>query len=195
MATSEIGRQKIDQLIADEFGVNADYVSELLAQFERDRSSVDDEWRSFFDELLGTGEAAAEVRSSGPAAQTPAIKGAGPGPINTAPGAIHATYQWGNEAKPSEQAAPPAPAPPIHASAAPVATEGEPVERIPIRGPALRIAENMEASLSVPTATSQRPTRQMRHFLCGQAVRTQRRRHQLISLHFPTCGLSSFLSS
>ena len=156
MATSEIGRQNIDQLIADEFGVNADYVSELLAQFERDRSSVDDEWRSFFDELLGTGEAAAEVRSSGPAAQTPAIKGAGPGPINTAPGAIHATYQWGNEAKPSEQAAPPAPAPPIHASAATVATEGEPVERIPIRGPALRIAENMEASLSVPTATSQR---------------------------------------
>jgi pyruvate/2-oxoglutarate dehydrogenase complex dihydrolipoamide acyltransferase (E2) component len=28
-------------------------------------------------------------------------------------------------------------------------------ERIPIRGPALRIAENMEASLAVPTATSQ----------------------------------------
>jgi 2-oxoglutarate dehydrogenase E1 component len=32
----------------------------------------------------------------------------------------------------------------------------EAVERIPIRGPALRIAENMEASLAVPTATSQR---------------------------------------
>ena len=54
-------------------------------------------------------------------------------------------------------AAAPAPAAPV----APAAREGEALagaaeERAPIRGAALKIAENMEASLGVPTATSQR---------------------------------------
>jgi 2-oxoglutarate dehydrogenase E1 component len=56
--------------------------------------------------------------------------------------------------------APAAPAPPREAPRPPVpavplgpAVEGE---RLPIRGGALRIAENMEASLAVPTATTQR---------------------------------------
>jgi 2-oxoglutarate dehydrogenase complex dehydrogenase (E1) component-like enzyme len=74
MATSEVKRQGIDQLIADEFGVNADYVSELLVQFERDRSSVDDEWRSFFDELLADGRVSGEVEIVGPAAHPAATE-------------------------------------------------------------------------------------------------------------------------
>ena len=58
---------------------------------------------------------------------------------------------------PERPAAPPAPAPPVAAPApaqprAPRA--GETPE--PLRGAALRVAENMEASLGVPTATSQR---------------------------------------
>ncbi len=59
-------------------------------------------------------------------------------------------------------AAPPAPAPPAAAppaaplAAAPAPGRVEDGERVPIRGAALRIAENMEASLGVPTATSQR---------------------------------------
>ena len=44
----------------------------------------------------------------------------------------------------------PAPAP----APAPVAETG--AEAIPLRGPALKIVENMERSLSVPTATSER---------------------------------------
>ena len=59
--TTRISQPELDQLIADEFGVNADYVSELLAQFERDRSSVDDEWRLFFEGLLSNGSAATEA--------------------------------------------------------------------------------------------------------------------------------------
>jgi 2-oxoglutarate decarboxylase len=47
----------------------------------------------------------------------------------------------------------PAPAPRVAESPAAAPIEGE---RTPIRGAALRIAENMEASLRVPTATSQR---------------------------------------
>ncbi|HLF84233.1 MAG TPA: multifunctional oxoglutarate decarboxylase/oxoglutarate dehydrogenase thiamine pyrophosphate-binding subunit/dihydrolipoyllysine-residue succinyltransferase subunit, partial [Blastocatellia bacterium] len=76
-----------------------------------------------------------------------------------APGAIQATYEWGREAAaPARESAqePVAPAPAAQPQAAIVAAETEAVERIPIRGPALRVAENMEASLAVPTATSQR---------------------------------------
>ena len=160
MKPSETRVQEIDQMIADEFGVNADYVSELLAQFERDRSSVDDEWRSFFDELLTNGRVVTEAR---PAAQAEpaAIERAQPASVRVASDAIQATYEWGREAaKPAresaQEAAAPAPAPPAQPKAAAVAAEAETVERIPIRGPALRIAENMEASLAVPTATSQR---------------------------------------
>ena len=158
MATSEIERKGIDQLIADEFGVNADYVSELLAQFERDRSSVDDEWRSFFDELLADRRIVPEVKSVAPAIEPAASEKTEP--AFTQPDAIQATYEWGREtAKPAES--PLATPPPVAPSAAqpavaPMAAEAETVERIPIRGPALRIAENMEASLAVPTATSQR---------------------------------------
>ncbi len=54
-------------------------------------------------------------------------------------------------AKPAK-ARPPAPA----QSPSSAATSQAGFERIPIRGPALKIVENMEASLAVPTATSQR---------------------------------------
>ena len=60
MSTTQISQTEIDQLIADEFGVNADYVSELLKQFEHDRTSVDQEWSSFFEELLSNGRVGTE---------------------------------------------------------------------------------------------------------------------------------------
>ncbi|HTO75312.1 MAG TPA: multifunctional oxoglutarate decarboxylase/oxoglutarate dehydrogenase thiamine pyrophosphate-binding subunit/dihydrolipoyllysine-residue succinyltransferase subunit [Thermoanaerobaculia bacterium] len=55
---------------------------------------------------------------------------------------------------PRAPAAAPGPAPSPLPAAAAAAIPGD--DRAPIRGAALRIAENMEASLSVPTATSQR---------------------------------------
>jgi multifunctional 2-oxoglutarate metabolism enzyme len=55
---------------------------------------------------------------------------------------------------PAPAAASPAAAAPVAAAAAPQGPPGE--ERSPIRGAALKIAQNMEASLGVPTATSQR---------------------------------------
>ena len=51
--TKQIKRDQLDQLIADEFGVNATYVIDLLQQFERDPLSLDLEWRIYFTELLG----------------------------------------------------------------------------------------------------------------------------------------------
>jgi len=143
MATRPITQIERDQLIADEFGVNADYVSELFQQFERDPASVDDQWRSLFDELLRNGRVVTEATPPAPEDRTSPNDG---GALSS--GVTQAAYDW------STKAATPSPAasPPLKPSPAP-----EPgVERIPIRGPALRIAENMEASLAVPTATSQR---------------------------------------
>jgi 2-oxoglutarate decarboxylase len=151
MATPNLSQSERDQLIADEFGVNADYVSDLLSQFERDPSSVDEEWRAFFDELTTNGRVAPE----GPQAAQSGPEGAS---------LIQPTYVWGEKDDGTTpipgDAAPAAPTltlTPAAASSVPSQSlEAELIERIPIRGPALRIAENMEASLAVPTATSQR---------------------------------------
>ncbi|HKD11400.1 MAG TPA: multifunctional oxoglutarate decarboxylase/oxoglutarate dehydrogenase thiamine pyrophosphate-binding subunit/dihydrolipoyllysine-residue succinyltransferase subunit [Thermoanaerobaculia bacterium] len=124
-----------EDLIA-EFGENATYVADLLARFRANPEAVDEEWREFFRERLGEPpvaesgrrEAAGEAPSSTARARAAAAGGSAPSP-----------------ARPS--AAEPAAAPRELRA-------GE--ERDPIRGAALRIAENMEASLQVPTATSQR---------------------------------------
>src|SRR5262249_12614829 len=114
------------------FGANATYVETLLARFRSDPSLVDESWRAYFEELLGNGQPTA-------VSEPPAVTG---GP---AIDALRQTTGDGGAAaavKKSEPAATPATQPGI--------------EAIPIRGAALKIVENMEASLAVPTATSQR---------------------------------------
>jgi multifunctional 2-oxoglutarate metabolism enzyme len=155
--TGQMTEAELDELIAEEFGVNADYVSELLLQYTRNPRSVDEEWRGYFAELLSNGQMPGEHAGNGATAQAPP-----PAPPTepVSSTVMHADYNWGTPAvtsspSPAATAPPaPAPAPPAaHSTAAPVP---ESAERLPIRGPALRIAENMEASLAVPTATSQR---------------------------------------
>src|SRR6185436_7998233 len=153
MTTSrQMTEAELDQLIADEFGVNADYVSELLRLFERNPAAVDEEWSEYFRELRdGNGMPQANDPVAGPQT-TPPPPASG----------LQPTYSW---AQPSTQsptpvatqsASQPATQPAAPAEPSPAAVASEEVERIPIRGPALRLAENMQASLSVPTATSQR---------------------------------------
>jgi 2-oxoglutarate decarboxylase len=180
--TMHKNRAELDQLIADEFGVNADYVSELLHQFEQNPEALDQEWRAYFDDLLSNGYAPTDGNTPTAAVQ--------PSPVQPASSALQPTYDWGVQAAtPTPQAAPkevPAPSPstaqapaaqapavqapaiqppaiqapavqaPPVAATQPVAPQPATAERLAIRGPALRIAENMEASLAVPTATSQR---------------------------------------
>ncbi|HET9532204.1 MAG TPA: 2-oxo acid dehydrogenase subunit E2, partial [Blastocatellia bacterium] len=125
-------RQQIafDQIIEDEFGINADYVIGLLEQFEQNPASVGEEWRDYFYELTGAAEPAPAEQATAPAeAAQPAERPA----AQPAPGAA---------SEPSAQ--------PVQPRAA------EAADRLPLRGAALKIAENMEASLQVPTATSQR---------------------------------------
>jgi 2-oxoglutarate dehydrogenase E1 component len=46
-----------------DFGVNAGLVSELAGMYLHDRNSVDEQWRAYFDALIGGGEAAVPARA------------------------------------------------------------------------------------------------------------------------------------
>ena len=121
------------EVIAENFGANATYVETLLARFRSDPSLVDESWRAYFEELLGNGQPAAH--STAPTAQatrTEVATSSGDGSATTTAPAIK-----------SEPPATPA-------------SQQPGTEAVPIRGAALKIVENMEASLAVPTATSQR---------------------------------------
>ena len=122
----------ISELIAENFGANSTYVEGLLARWQSDPTLVDESWRTYFEELVGPNGDQAIVASS-PSASDPQETAVSDGGAAVAP------------------AKKPKPAPPAAPSAASV--QGE---VLPIRGAALKIVENMEASLAVPTATSQR---------------------------------------
>ena len=159
--TRRITEAELDQLIADEFGVNADYVSELLRQFEGNPATVDEEWSTYFRDLLsgnglaGSAQAAPEASSQPAGGLQPTYNWAQPQP---SPQSQHSQSQHSIDTQPAPQpvASSQAATPAKPAEAASDAAAQEQAERIPIRGPALRLAQNMEASLAVPTATSQR---------------------------------------
>jgi 2-oxoglutarate dehydrogenase E1 component len=119
------------EIIAENFGANATYVETLLARWQSNPALVDESWRSYFEELVGPNGDAAPATAAGTSAVEPAGDGAATKPAKAVPE-------------------------PARAKAAPAAAAEANVERVPIRGAALKIVENMEASLAVPTATSQR---------------------------------------
>src|SRR3989442_527899 len=131
---------ELSEFIAENFGANATYVEALLARFRSDPSLVDESWRTYFEELLRE-TAVSEAQPKGPLVTLPPADGGGAAtaPIGDGRKTVSA----------ASAAAKPAPASETKASAATVKAE-------PIRGAALKIVENMEASLTVPTATSQR---------------------------------------
>jgi len=48
------------EVIAENFGANATYVETLLARWQSNPALVDESWRSYFEELVGTnGDSAA----------------------------------------------------------------------------------------------------------------------------------------
>src|SRR5215468_7566253 len=107
--------KEIASRIADDFGANATYVEDLLRQFQHNPNSVDEEWADYFQSLLA-GDGSVKVESRTDTATAQVAADAG-APASAAP------------------AARPAPAP----------AETTTGERIPIRGPALKIVENMES--------------------------------------------------
>ena len=134
-----VQKTDLSEVIAENFGANATYVEGLLSRFRSDPELVDESWRAYFTELLGDGHQAAPAESS--------ENGSGP-VASVAPDEPVAPVV----ASASKTAVAPATEP---RTATPPAVEPG-VEATPIRGAALKIVENMEASVFVPTATSQR---------------------------------------
>ena len=123
-------KTNLSEIIADNFGANATYVEGLLARWQSDPSLVDESWRAYFEELVGP--------NGDQATATP-------------PTAVpKETVKTDGNAAAAAPAKAKAKAP---AATTPASLEGE---ALPIRGAALKIVENMQASLTVPTATSQR---------------------------------------
>jgi 2-oxoglutarate dehydrogenase E1 component len=113
----------------DELGPNSGLVEELYQRYLENPNSVDEHWRAYFADASSPPNGG---RAEAPIAPVPA-------PAAPAPAAP----------PPATPTSAPAPARP-----GPLVLEGDEPE--PLRGGAARTVENMEASLSVPTATSVR---------------------------------------
>jgi 2-oxoglutarate decarboxylase len=168
-----------------EFGANEWLVDDLYEQYLKDKSAVDPAWWEFFQDYKAPDRSSDDVVGGKPN-PTPAANGvastpAGPPPVPTPaqrPASRQPTGPQPSSAVPAEHAALAAPGPVPAPSTAPVATAQPataPYADVPattvhkasegvegrdevnrLRGPAARVVVNMEASLTVPTATSVR---------------------------------------
>jgi 2-oxoglutarate dehydrogenase E1 component len=136
-------RTDLSEIIAENFGANSTYVEGLLSRFRSNPELVDESWRAYFTELLANGDSAA-----GQVAPTGSAPSHGGRDGSAVDGTTAATGTGTAKAEAKTKPAPQVAKQPVPAAEASEAT--------PIRGGALKIVENMEASLSVPTATSQR---------------------------------------
>jgi len=135
------------------FGANSWLVEEMYEQFVADPASVSESWQEFFADYHSQAPSVAAAAATSPAVQ--AVADAHRVPSDDMP-----SNTGGNGAPPvaAPVATAPTPAPPP-APAAPTpvpAVAAEPADEpgTPIRGAGAAIARNMEASLTVPTATS-----------------------------------------
>ncbi|HEX8287042.1 MAG TPA: multifunctional oxoglutarate decarboxylase/oxoglutarate dehydrogenase thiamine pyrophosphate-binding subunit/dihydrolipoyllysine-residue succinyltransferase subunit [Pyrinomonadaceae bacterium] len=127
----------LSEYITENFGANASYVEGLLNRFQSDPNLVDESWRTFFSELLN-GNSPTEGANGQSAAQTTSEK-------------VTADKSNGSAATQAAQAAQTQ-----TVKAPPTVSVGEGTEVKTISGASKKIVENMEQSLTVPTATSVR---------------------------------------
>ncbi|MBA2735829.1 MAG: multifunctional oxoglutarate decarboxylase/oxoglutarate dehydrogenase thiamine pyrophosphate-binding subunit/dihydrolipoyllysine-residue succinyltransferase subunit, partial [Pyrinomonadaceae bacterium] len=130
----------LSEYIAENFGANASYVEGLLNRYQTDPNLVDESWRTFFGELLNGGSPT-ESGNGQSAAQTPA-------PTE------RVSADKSNDAATRTETAKTAQMP--IAKAQPGVSIGEGIEVKALVGASKKIVENMELSLTVPTATSVR---------------------------------------
>jgi multifunctional 2-oxoglutarate metabolism enzyme len=129
------------------FGPNAWLVEDMYERFRSDPTSVSDSWREFFADYRPPGT---PTLPTTPAPSAPP-SGTGAASIASLPSPVPDGVGEGAPAAP----------PPVGATAAPAATKAgsgsdHSESPVPLRGAASRIVANMEASLTVPTATSVR---------------------------------------
>ncbi len=149
-----MGEQRnLSEFIQEQFGANATYVEGLLTRFRTDPNSVDEAWRSYFKDLDNGSNGSAEVQTAADTVQSPKpkvqsqpVEAAQTGNGQTATQPIAAAQTVGSQTV-SEAQTP-------KAKVQNLSLEG--VEVKPIIGGGKKIVENMEDSLSVPTATSNR---------------------------------------
>jgi len=127
----------ISEYISENFGANASYVEGLLSRYQADPNSVDESWRTFFGDLLNGQQ---EVPSSTSQVSSPVTTTDRPESSNGATQQT-ATVQPTATAQPA-------------ATAQPTVAIGADTEVRPLTGAAKKIVENMETSLTVPTATT-----------------------------------------
>jgi 2-oxoglutarate decarboxylase len=134
----------LDSLVND-FGGNYTFALEVLEQYRTDRGSVDPSWRAYFDRVLGV-----------PAETEPA-----PVEVHVPPRERTTTHVATLVRQEPMTPGPLAAGQKSKALLVPAILPGDIAQ--PIRGGALRVVENMEASLAMPTATSVRtmPVRTM----------------------------------
>ncbi|CAN5171901.1 multifunctional oxoglutarate decarboxylase/oxoglutarate dehydrogenase thiamine pyrophosphate-binding subunit/dihydrolipoyllysine-residue succinyltransferase subunit [soil metagenome] len=118
----------LSEYIAENFGANASYVEGLLTRYQSDPTLVDESWRTYFSDLLNGN--AQEIQSS----QSKEVQS----PKSEVQSPTTAKTEQSEPKKPTETKV------------------GEGVEVKKLTGVAKVIVENMEESLTVPTATSVR---------------------------------------
>jgi len=128
----------LSAIISENFGANSSYVEGLLRRFQSDPALVDESWRVYFAELLGDTKEL-EKRSFDNGRSAPSDSDDKSARVNASSTATAPAQQL-------------APTPVVAQKAAPAITD----EVQPIRGAAFKIVENMQSSLRVPTATSNR---------------------------------------
>lgn len=166
---------------AEQFGGNEWLVEEKFLQFLADPHSIEPTWAEFFAKISGTSvsaRAATSVQTSAPtSAESPAIAVAPTAsvaptpPLNTAPKGVPPIPKA--QARQAMSASVPETTPQVLSTPAPVSSvsplPADPISRPvpvlitpdaariePLRGVAGRVVQSMEASLTVPTATSVR---------------------------------------
>jgi multifunctional 2-oxoglutarate metabolism enzyme len=122
------------------YGANIAFIEELYEKYRNDPQSVSGSWREFFEDY----DPQIEEEDAEEAGAT------GSQPVDASPAPTPAARR---AETPSLQVAPAAPAPRPTPVPAPPVTSGT---SVPLRGAASKIVANMEASLTVPTATSVR---------------------------------------
>ncbi|WP_410609632.1 multifunctional oxoglutarate decarboxylase/oxoglutarate dehydrogenase thiamine pyrophosphate-binding subunit/dihydrolipoyllysine-residue succinyltransferase subunit [Amycolatopsis sp. lyj-109] len=147
---------------ASQFGPNEWLVEEMYDQFLADPSSVDAAWHDFFADFKPTQSAQAKADT---ARQQVDVKPAGNGQAaQPSAKAVQNAESAAKQAAPTKPEPKAAPKPAAKAAPKPAAAKAEPKadakkdepESKQLRGAAAAIAKNMDASLSVPTATSVR---------------------------------------
>jgi multifunctional 2-oxoglutarate metabolism enzyme len=132
---------------ASQFGPNEWLVEEMYDQFLADPSSVDPAWHDFFADFKPTQRTATSTSSvnGNAAATSTTTTTAPPAPPVSTPAPAPTAPANGKPASPAATSLPSTKPPPAAGS-----------EVKPLRGAAAAIARNMDASLTVPTATSVR---------------------------------------